>query len=82
MGVPGTRRGGAKVGALRAYTGLSMAPAPDPTTLDQALRRLHRSAIVSLALCATGIGIAAFAGPEADAEGSGRTYSWVALALS
>ncbi len=59
-----------------------MAPAPDPTVLNEALRRLHRSAIISLALCATGISIAAFAGPEAGAEGSGRSYSGVALALA
>lgn len=59
-----------------------MAPAPDPTVLNEALRRLHRSAILSLALCATGIGIAAFTGPEASAEGGDRSYSWLALTFA
>ena len=31
------------------------APAPDPAPVNAALRRLHRSAIVSLALCAVAI---------------------------
>jgi hypothetical protein len=58
-------------------------PAPDPAPVNDALRRLHRGAIASLALCAAGIGIAALAGsePEPDRE-VGRAYSWGALALA
>jgi hypothetical protein len=59
-------------------------PAPaDPAPVNDALRRLHRSAIVSLALCAAGIGIAALAGPEPDPNREvGRGYSWIAVALA
>jgi hypothetical protein len=55
----------------------------DPTPVNDALRRLHRSAIASLALCAAGIGITAFMGPEPDpGRELGRAYSWSALALA
>jgi hypothetical protein len=50
--------------------------------VNDALRRLHRSAIASLALCAIGIGVATFARswpPRDDVE---DLYSWVALALA
>jgi hypothetical protein len=59
------------------------AAAPDPTPVNEALRRLHRSAIVSLALCAAGIGIVSLAGPGPAPDGEvGRIYSWLALTLA
>jgi hypothetical protein len=58
-------------------------PAPDPTVVNDALRRLHRSTIASLALCAAGIGIATLAGPDPEPERElGRVYSWAAIALA
>jgi hypothetical protein len=51
--------------------------------VNAALRRLHRSAIASLALCAVGIGIVILAGPRPEPEGeAGRWYSWIAFALA
>ena len=58
------------------------APAPDPSPVDDALRRLRRSAIASLALCAVGIGIATFTAAAPRSGDVGGMYSWVALALA
>lgn len=59
-----------------------VAPVPDPAPVNTALRRLHRSTIASLFLCAIGIGITSFTreGPPRDEVGG--MYSWVALALA
>lgn len=56
---------------------------PDPHALNESLRRLHRSALVSLALCALAIGIAAFvSGEPAPSEEIEGPYSLAALALA
>jgi hypothetical protein len=54
----------------------------DPTPVNDALRRLHRSAIASLALCAVGVGVAAFGNEPAPRDELGDLYSWIALALA
>ena len=57
-------------------------PEVDSRSLNDSLRRLHRSAIASLAVCALGIGVVAFAydvKPPDDVSGS---YSVAALALA
>jgi hypothetical protein len=57
-------------------------PDLDPDALNDSLRRLHRSAIVSLAICAVGIGVVALASrPQPPAE-STDIFSLVALALA
>lgn len=58
------------------------APSPDPTPLNDALRRLHRSAIASLALCAVGIGFVSFSSGEPPRDAVGSFYSWIALFLA
>ena len=58
------------------------APAPDPAPVNTALRRLHRSTIASLFLCAVGIGIASFTHEASPRDEVGGMYSWVALALA
>ena len=58
------------------------APAPDPAPVNDALRRLHRSAIASLFLCAVGIGLAAFFSAGAPDDEVRPLYSWLALALA
>lgn len=56
-------------------------PSPDASAWNDSLRRLHRSAVVSLALCALGIGMMTFTTtPPADEVTS--TYSLAALALA
>ncbi|MGH0032115.1 MAG: hypothetical protein ACQGVC_20180 [Myxococcota bacterium] len=56
----------------------------DPAALNDSLRRLHRSAVVSLAVCAAGIGVAYLAGATGqDPAGTlPRAYSFTALALA
>lgn len=54
----------------------------DPSALNDSLRRLHRSAIVSLALCAIGIGIASIAGTSPPPDTTTARYSPLALALA
>jgi len=58
------------------------APLPDPTPVNAALRRLHRSTIASLFLCAVGIGIATLSRESAPAGEIEGAYSWVALVLA
>ena len=58
-----------------------VAPAPDPAPVNAALRRLHRSTIASLFLCAVGIGITSLT-REGSRDEVGSMYSWVALALA
>ncbi len=58
------------------------APAPDPAPVNTALRRLHRSTVASLFLCAVGIGIASFTQEGSPRDEVGGMYSWVALALA
>jgi len=57
-------------------------PVPDTAPVNDALRRLHRSAVVSLALCALAIGIATFLRSDTPADDVRPLYSWVALALA
>ncbi len=59
-----------------------VAPVPDPAPVNTALRRLHRSTIASLFLCAIGIGIASFTHEGSPPDEVGGLYSWVALALA
>lgn len=57
-------------------------PLPDPTPLNDALRRAHRSALASVAICALAIGammLGSEARPEAELD---RRYSLVALSLA
>ena len=54
----------------------------DPSALNDSLRRLHRSAIVSLALCAVGIGIVVIASDAPAPEADPGRYSLPALALA
>lgn len=50
--------------------------------MNAALRRLHKSSIASLALCAVGIGIASLSRDGAVTDPVGGMYSWVALGLA
>ena len=59
-----------------------VAPVPDPAPVNTALRRLHRSTIASLFLCAVGIGITSFTREGSPRDEVGGMYSWVALALA
>jgi len=57
-------------------------PTPDPSPLNAALRRAHRSALVSVAVCAVAIGAMMLA---SDGEATGevdRLYSFTALGLA
>ncbi len=58
------------------------APVPDPAPVNTALRRLHRSTIASLFLCAVAIGIASFTREGSSGDEVRGMYSWVALALA
>lgn len=55
---------------------------PDPSPLNDALRRAHRSALVSVAICAVAIGVLMFAS-ESPSDGEvERAYSIAALGLA
>lgn len=64
------------------HTGAMADPLPDPKPLNDALRRLHRSALTSLAACAVGIGIAMLTRSGGPAGKPAATYSWIAIALA
>lgn len=53
----------------------------DPTPLNDALRQLHRSALVSLALCGIGIGLMAYNGGPGGPFDAGASR-WPALLLA
>jgi len=76
------RRGPGEAGIL-GYEPVTT-PLPDPSPLNAALRRAHRSALVSVAVCALAIGAMMFAADaEVEAEGEvDRIYSFTALALA
>lgn len=54
----------------------------DPQVLNDSLRRLHRSAIVSLAICAVGIGVLTLASDSPPPAEAADTWSIAALALA
>jgi hypothetical protein len=57
-------------------------PLPDPSPLNDALRRAHRSALVSVAICAIAIGVMMLAS-ETQSDGEvERVYSLGALGLA
>lgn len=64
------------------HTGAMVDPIPNPKPLNDALRRLHRSALASLAACAVGIGIAMLAHSGSPAGKAAPAYSWIAIALA
>ena len=57
-------------------------PTPDPTPLNDALRRAHRSALASVAICALAIGAMMLASDARSEDAADRRYSFVALGLA
>lgn len=57
-------------------------PLPDPAPVNDALRKMHRSALVSVAVCAVVTGALGLSGSEAQEEDVTRLYSFGALALA
>jgi len=57
-------------------------PSPDPTPLNDALRRAHRSALASVAICALAIGAMMLASDASLDHVVDRRYSFVALGLA
>ena len=57
-------------------------PLPDPAPVNDALRKMHRSALVSVAVCAVVIGALGLSGVEPQQEDAARLYSFGALALA
>ena len=55
---------------------------PDPTPVNDALRRLHRSALLGILICAVALGIMLFGGTGDSSEQVDQRYTYAALALA
>jgi hypothetical protein len=58
------------------------APLPDPSPLNESLRRAHRSALVSVAICALAIGGMMLGSETTGAGEVERSYSLAAIGLA